>query len=124
MGCALRVCVWENVVKRRHRAIGEGIPYVSDDRFEHHIDAALQTRPVIEQAKGILMGHRTESPDAAFAELVAASQQHNVKLVTLASALVHLAAGNGHLVDDDVREAIASQWRELAGDARASDTIG
>jgi hypothetical protein len=39
------------------------------------------------------MAQRPQSPDQAFAELAHVSQQHNVKLATLASALIQVASG-------------------------------
>lgn len=51
--------------------------------------AALESRAVIEQAKGLLMsGGRTA--DQAFATLRRASQNHNVKLRTVASMVVEM----------------------------------
>lgn len=48
----------------------------------------LQTMPVIEQAKGILMAESNCSPDEAFAMLRAASQRSNVKVRDLAEEIV------------------------------------
>lgn len=44
------------------------------------LQAAMEHRSVIEQAKGVLMHSMQIGPDAAFAVLVAASQRENVKL--------------------------------------------
>lgn len=52
---------------------------------------ALASRAVIEQAKGILMGSRRCTPDESFEILRALSQTSNVKLRTVAQALVDSA---------------------------------
>jgi AmiR/NasT family two-component response regulator len=48
------------------------------------LDATMEHRSVIEQAKGVLMSKLQCSPEAALAVLVAASQRENVKLRDLA----------------------------------------
>ena len=53
--------------------------------------AALRTRPVIEQAKGILMADRGCTPDEAFEMLSAASQRENRKIRDIAQAMVDRA---------------------------------
>ena len=52
------------------------------------LKAALTSRPVIDQAKGILMAERGCSPDEAFAMLSTASQRDNRKVRDIARALV------------------------------------
>lgn len=83
-----------------------------DDGFTRDVWAAAKSRPVIEQAKGILMAYRRQSAEEAFAELVNASQVHNVKLATLAAAVTQVTAA-----DDDVparlREVVAVHWTDL-----------
>ncbi|MCS7482975.1 ANTAR domain-containing protein [Umezawaea endophytica] len=54
---------------------------------------ALDTRAVIEQAKGILMALRQISAEEAFAVLVEQSQQENAKLNTVATRFVTRASG-------------------------------
>ncbi|WIX82836.1 ANTAR domain-containing protein [Amycolatopsis carbonis] len=49
---------------------------------------ALQTRGVIEQAKGVLMAQRRCGPQEAFDVLVTLSQDTNVKLRDVAQAFV------------------------------------
>ncbi|WP_255637948.1 ANTAR domain-containing protein [Amycolatopsis sp. DSM 110486] len=49
---------------------------------------ALQSRGVIEQAKGVLMAQRCCGPDEAFAVLVKLSQDTNVKLCDVARAFL------------------------------------
>ncbi|GHF50439.1 GAF domain-containing protein [Amycolatopsis bartoniae] len=53
-----------------------------------HLSTAMQSRGVIEQAKGILMAARRISEDEAFQLLVARSQRENVKLHTIAARFV------------------------------------
>lgn len=55
--------------------------------------ARLQTMPVIEQAKGILMAQSRCSPDQAFAMLRAASQRSNMKVRDLAAEIVSRVSG-------------------------------
>lgn len=58
-------------------------------RRESQFRRAVSTRELIGQAQGILMERHKISADRAFAMLVAASQQANVKLRELADNLVH-----------------------------------
>ena len=74
----------------------------------------MQTRPVIEQAKGILTAYGRTTPTMAFDDLVRASQNHNVRLTEIAEALVHVAAGNEALVDERLHRVIGSEWKDLA----------
>lgn len=53
----------------------------------------VQTRRLIEQAKGLLMGATGSDAGAAFRTLVRASQHFNVKLRDLAAALVEVVGG-------------------------------
>jgi transcriptional regulator with GAF, ATPase, and Fis domain len=65
----------------------------------HHeaMEAALRTRDIIGQAKGMLMARTDVDEDGAFRMLVSASQRMNVKLAEVARRLVEgrLAEGNG-----------------------------
>ena len=54
--------------------------------------AAMASRAVIEQAKGILMERRKLTEDQAFTELTRASQNTNIKLRDVADQLVHTGA--------------------------------
>jgi AmiR/NasT family two-component response regulator len=49
---------------------------------------AMDSRAVIEQAKGKLMAQTGRTPDEAFAMLVSASQRENVKLRDVARRIV------------------------------------
>ena len=68
-------------------------------RYQHardtieHLRTALQSRAVIDQAKGILMAVRQISADEAFTLLVEQSQRENRKLRDLAVQLVGQATG-------------------------------
>ena len=84
-----------------------------DTEFERHLEAAMRTRPVIEQAKGILTAYRRATPDEAFDELVRASQHHNVRLVEIAQAVVLVAAGEAGSVDERPRRVVVSEWHGL-----------
>lgn len=82
------------------------------DEFEAHLDAALCTRPVIEQAKGILVLARGATPERAFAEIRHVSQHHNVKLNDLAAAVVETTAGC-EPADPLLRKVIWQEWGDL-----------
>ena len=53
--------------------------------------AQLETMPVVEQAKGILIAQTGCSPDEAFAMLRQASQRSNVRVSDLAASIVERA---------------------------------
>jgi hypothetical protein len=61
---------------------------------------------------GILVGWRRCSTHAAFRELVAVSDRHDVPVFALASALVNLAGrdADGHGVGDAARRAAELEW--------------
>ena len=54
-----------------------------------HLRRALKTRPMIDQAKGILMAQRRCDEKAAFAALRKMSQDNNVPLADVAAAIVY-----------------------------------
>jgi AmiR/NasT family two-component response regulator len=60
-----------------------------------HLRAALATRPVIDQAKGILMAQHRCSPERAFELLTEASQRDNRKVSDLAGEIVASAQRTG-----------------------------
>ena len=62
--------------------------YDAQANLAQQMQAAMQSRAVIEQAKGIIMGSRRCTPDAAFAILTRISQDSNRKLRDVAAALV------------------------------------
>lgn len=62
-------------------------------RLAENLEAALQSRAAIEQAKGILMAQRGVDADGAFDLLRKVSQSENVKLRDVARRLVEKVAG-------------------------------
>ncbi|WP_233498494.1 GAF and ANTAR domain-containing protein [Blastococcus sp. TF02A-26] len=62
--------------------------YDSTRELAEHLDTAMRTRAVIEQAKGILMSQRRCDAAEAFNLLAAASQRSNRKLRDIAQAIV------------------------------------
>jgi two-component system, response regulator / RNA-binding antiterminator len=80
--------------------------------FEEHLNAALVTRPAIEQAKGVLVALRSATPDKAFAELHHACRTHNVEVGELAGALVETAAGR-RPGNPELRKVIWHEWGTL-----------
>jgi GAF domain-containing protein len=66
--------------------------YEAQGQVAEQLQAAMQSRAVIEQAKGILMGERRCNADEAFNILVRLSQETNRKLREVAEALVTKAA--------------------------------
>ncbi len=67
--------------------------YASTVQLAAHLQHALGSRAVIDQAKGILMGRHGVSADAAFDMLAKQSQQANRKLRELAAELVEEVQG-------------------------------
>jgi GAF domain-containing protein len=62
-------------------------------RLNAQLEEALQTRSVIEQAKGVLMERHGDDADAAFERLKRDSQQTNRKLQVIAAEVVAGAGG-------------------------------
>jgi AmiR/NasT family two-component response regulator len=56
---------------------------------------AMESRAVIEQAKGVLMAQRRLDAEAAFEVLREASQRYNRKLRDIASGIVRSATEGG-----------------------------
>ena len=69
--------------------------YEAQSTVARQLQTAMQSRAVIEQAKGILMGQRRCRADEAFDVLVRMSQDSNRKLRDVAQALVDRASGSG-----------------------------
>jgi AmiR/NasT family two-component response regulator len=67
--------------------------YQAQGKVAEQLQIAMQSRAVIEQAKGILMGQRRCSASEAFDILVRLSQDTNRKLRDVAAALVEDATG-------------------------------
>jgi AmiR/NasT family two-component response regulator len=62
--------------------------YETTRELAEHLDIAMRTRAVIEQAKGILMSQRRCDAIEAFNLLAAASQRSNRKLRDIAQSIV------------------------------------
>jgi len=62
--------------------------YESARHLADNLEQALESRAVIDQAKGILMERRKITADQAFQVLARVSMQHNIKLRRLADDLV------------------------------------
>ncbi|MGC7096685.1 ANTAR domain-containing protein [Amycolatopsis lurida] len=71
----------ETTVRGTHR-------YLQAKEHIAQLRRAMESRAVIEQAKGILMAARGLTADQAFQELVSQSQRENVKLHTIADKFV------------------------------------
>jgi GAF domain-containing protein len=67
--------------------------YLSSVKLTDQLKEALESRAVIDQAKGILMEREGLSPDAAFEMLRKASQNLNVKVRDIAAQIVARLAG-------------------------------
>jgi GAF domain-containing protein len=67
--------------------------YHSTATLTQHLQAAMESRAVIEQAKGIIMGERRCTADEAFAVLTKVSQDSNRKVRDVAAALVARTQG-------------------------------
>src|SRR5262245_18401383 len=78
--------------------------------------AQLDTMPVIEQAKGILMAQQDRGPDETFDLLRRASQRFNVPVRVLAARLVHGVQRPGPHAAQMLHEAL---W-----DSRSAPTLG
>ena len=69
-------------------AVATATLYMESYELSRQLQQALESRAVIEQAKGILMAAQRCTPDAAFNILVRASQNQNRKLRAIASEIV------------------------------------
>lgn len=67
--------------------------YVEGYELAKHLQEAMESRAVIEQAKGLLMATQHIGADDAFAVLVRASQNQNRKLRAIATEIVERYAG-------------------------------
>ena len=85
---------------------------MESQQFEEQLAAAMETRPVIEQAKGAIAAVRCATPDQAYAELRHVSQRHNVKLNALAAAVVEVAAGR-EAGDAELERVVWQEWGDV-----------
>lgn len=95
--------------------------------------AVLQSRGAIEQAKGAIMGRLLCDADTAWATLRRASHESNVKLRSLAVALVeHIsgapaeqpAAGSPIVPTDQARQAAGLLWAVLTHESAPAEPAG
>jgi GAF domain-containing protein len=82
------VTLAETFVRYAAVALANAHLYDTTASLAQHMQAAMESRAVIEQAKGIIMGERRCSADEAFAILTRVSQDSNRKLRDVAAALV------------------------------------
>ena len=83
----------------------------SDD-FQDELTSTLVTRPLIEQAKGVLVMARCATPEQALDELRAVSHAHDVRLRELACALVSTASGRTPR-DPELRKVVWHAWGRM-----------
>ena len=69
-------------------AVANAGVYASSQQLAHNLQRALESRALIDQAKGILMARHRVSPEAAFALLAERSQRANRKVRDMARDLV------------------------------------
>ena len=84
--------------------------------------ARMETRPVIEQAKSILMAQYGCGPEAAFDLLRRASQRSNVPVRELAARIVVIAAGDARARPQPSRRARYLRCPRLPGDSGLTGT--
>ncbi|WP_231486577.1 GAF and ANTAR domain-containing protein [Candidatus Blastococcus massiliensis] len=77
-------------------AVGNMHLYETTREWALNLDAAMRSRAVIEQAKGILMSQRRCDAAEAFNMLAAASQRSDRKLRDIAQSLVDGVSGTSH----------------------------
>ena len=64
-------------------------PTWSSFELTRHLTVAMESRAVIEQAKGVLIAHHRITADEAFERLRHQSQSENRKLRVIAADIVH-----------------------------------
>ncbi|WP_116201721.1 GAF and ANTAR domain-containing protein [Amycolatopsis circi] len=82
--------------------------YTRARQTAEHLETALSTRAVIDQAKGILMALRQIDAKEAFAVLVEQSQRENVKVRDLAARFVAYATGASSPASSEAAPDVAS----------------
>lgn len=103
---------------RERRAEQVGDPPVEDPRAElERLRRAMETRPVIDQAHGVLMAAYRVTPEGAQKILVAVSQRAGFKLHEVAAALVDSAQGKPmpEPLSRALRAALAASRRDQTG---------
>ncbi len=82
-------------------AVATATLYMESYELSRQLQQAMESRAVIEQAKGILMAAQRCTPDAAFNILVRASQNQNRKLRAIASEIVDRYTRTGDVPDKE-----------------------
>lgn len=85
------------------------------DDFEDHLSSALVTRPVLEQAKGVLASAQCSTPDEAHEEILRVAESHDVRVKDLAAALVEVATGK-RPASPLLRKVVWQEWSEVLPD--------
>ncbi|HET6737001.1 ANTAR domain-containing protein [Mycobacterium sp.] len=91
------------------------MPFVMERRATLE-DPARSGARMLDRAEGVLMALRRCTVDAAFDEIVSASKRHRVPTLSMAHALVSLAAKSAH--DDEATAAARYEWGSLLDQAR------
>ena len=76
------------------RAVGLAVRLAEHTELNQNLGAALESRSVIDQAIGIVMGQNRCNAEAAFQMLRSASNHRNVKLRIIAADIVEAVANN------------------------------
>jgi ABC-type transporter Mla MlaB component len=87
----------ESLAAQAAVVIANSLLYWQMAELADQLKQALESRAVIDQAKGILMARDGMSADEAFATLLRASQSGNVKVRDIAQRLVLSAQTGGHV---------------------------
>jgi GAF domain-containing protein len=74
-------------------AVANAALHQASIELSQNLQRAMESRAVIEQAKGIIMGQRRCTADEAFESLRTQSQQRNIKLRDIAQDVVHRTTG-------------------------------
>ena len=90
---------------------------VPETQLVEQLRRAMETRPVIDQAHGVLMATHGCTPEEAWAVLKGASQNTNTKLHEVAEEVVdstqHIPMGKAIRVGKAIRAAIRAELRTL-----------
>ncbi|MEU7259818.1 ANTAR domain-containing protein [Streptomyces rimosus] len=103
-----------------HSPITDRVPHSTDQELQEeviHLRRAMQTRPAIDLARGILMATFTLSPEDAWAVLVATSQKTNTKLHRIAQDLADSVQGTALPEDTQTQLAAAVATIKATGTA-------
>jgi len=87
------------------------------DDFEDHLSSAMVTRPVLEQAKGVLVSARCATPEEAHEEIRRVAQAHDVRVKDLAAALIEVASGD-HPDNPLLRKIVWQEWSDVLPDCQ------